>query len=291
MATRLQDDGYSILSKSMVSDGSLIKRPSILIFDSGVGGLSIYDEVRQMLPNAYYLYVFDNEAFPYGEKAEHFIVDRVVAIISAMWRQDKIDLVIIACNTASTISLPALRMRFPCPIIGVVPAIKPAAKLTRNGILGLLATRATLQRSYIYNLISQYAGDCRILQLGMAELVDMTEAKLYGKLVSLPLLRKLFRSWLRTAEPPDTVILGCTHFPLLRKELQLVFPVGTRLIDSGSAIARRAAYLVEHDINLNSLQDESRPNKAYCINTTSKTVALMPALTHYGFGSLGILTL
>ncbi|MBT9431956.1 glutamate racemase [Candidatus Sodalis endolongispinus] len=290
MATRLQG-GNSISPEPMLSDGSVVKRPTILVFDSGVGGMSIYDEVRQTLPNAHYLYVFDNEAFPYGEKPEQFIVDRGVAIVGAMWQLHKIDLVIVACNTASTISLQALRECFPCPIIGVVPAIKPAARLTRNGIVGLLATRATVQRSYTHDLINQYAGDCQILQLGTAELVDMAEAKLHGEMVPLPVLRKLLRPWLRAAEPPDTVVLGCTHFPLLSQELQAVLPEGTRLVDSGSAIARRAAWLVEHDMDVSSLQGETGPNKAYCLATTPQAVALMPALTRYGFGSLGKLTL
>ncbi|OZI14115.1 glutamate racemase [Sodalis-like symbiont of Philaenus spumarius] len=244
-----------------------------------------------MLPTAYYFYVFDNKAFSYGELPEQFIVDRVVAIVGAMWRQHKIDLVIVACNTASTISLPALRARFPCPIIGVVPAIKPAARLTRNGIVGLLATRATVQCSYTHDLISQYAGDCQIFQLGTAELVDMAEAKLHGELVPLPVLRKLLRPWLRAVAPPDTVVLGCTHFPLLSQELQAVLPEGTRLVDSGAAIARRAAWLVEHDMDVSSLQGETGPNKAYCLATTPQAVALMPALTCYGFGSLRMLTL
>lgn len=290
MAIRLQD-GNSISPKPMSSDSSATKQPTILVVDSGVGGLSIYDEVRQTLPNAHYLYVFDNEAFPYGEKPEQFIVDRVVAIVGAMLRQNKINCVILACNTASTISLPALRERFPCPIIGVVPAIKPAARLTRNGILGLLATRATVQRSYTHDLISQYAGDCQILQLGAAELVDMAEAKLHGELVPVPVLRKLLRPWLRAAAPPDTVVLGCTHFPLLSEELQALLPEGTRLVDSGSAIARRASWLVEHDMNVSSLQGVTGQNKAYCLTTTLQAVALMPALKRYGFGSLGMLTL
>lgn len=290
MATRLLN-GNCILQEPMLSDGSTAKRPTILVFDSGVGGLSIYDEVRQTLPDAHYLYVFDNEAFPYGEKSEQFIVDRVVAIIGAMWRLHKLDMVIVACNTASTISLPALRECFPCPVIGVVPAIKPATRLTRNGIVGLLATRATVQCSYTHDLISQFAGDCQILQLGTAELVDMAEAKLHGETVPLPVLRRLLRPWLRAREPPDTVVLGCTHFPLLSQELQLVLPEGTHLVDSGSAIARRAAWLVEHDIDVSGLKGAVGPNRAYCLATTPKAMALMPVSMRYGFGSLGKLAL
>ncbi|WP_406703283.1 glutamate racemase [Sodalis sp.] len=290
MATKLRD-GNSVSSGLMLSDGIAAKWPTIIVFDSGVGGLSIYNEVRQPLPDARYLYVFDNEAFPYGEKSEQFIVDRIVAIVGAMWRLHKLDMVIVACNTASTISLPALREHFPCPIIGVVPAIKPAARLTRNGIVGLLATRATVQHSYTHNLINQFAPNCQILQLGAAELVDMAEAKLHGEMVPLPVLRELFRPWLRAVDPPDTVVLGCTHFPLLSPELQSTLPEGTRLVDSGSAIARRVAWLVEHNIDVSGLQSEAGPNRVYCLAATPQAMALMPVLTRYGFGSLEKLTL
>lgn len=290
MATRLQD-WNSILPRPMFFSGSIAKRPTILVFDSGVGGLSIYDEVRQILPDAYYLYVFDNEAFPYGDKPESFIIDRVIAIVSAMWRLQKIDMVIVACNTASTISLPALRECFPCNIIGVVPAIKPAARLTRNGIVGLLATRATVQHSYTHDLISQFASDCQILKLGTAELVHMAEAKLYNKMVPLSVLRKLLDPWFKEIEPPDTVVLGCTHFPLLSQELQSVLPKGTRLVDSSLAIARRAAYLIGHEINVSGQESKERLNRAYCLATTPQVCALTPALIRYNFGFFGKLTL
>lgn len=290
MATRPQDGSF-ISPEAMLSNNSTLKRPTVLVFDSGVGGLSIYDEVRQLLPDAHYLYVFDNEAFPYGEKPEQFIVDRVISIVGAVQARHQLDLIIIACNTASTISLPALRERYRCPIIGVVPAIKPAAKLTRNGIVGLLATRATVKRSYTLDLIGKFAGDCHILPLGSAELVDLAEAKLHGESVPLPILRKILRPWLRAAEPPDTVVLGCTHFPLLSQELQAVLPEGTRLVDSGSAIARRAAWLVDHDMDITRFCAAPGENRAYCLITTPQAVALMPALRRYGFASLERLSL
>lgn len=227
MAIRLQDE--SITSAAATTSDL---RPTVLVFDSGVGGLSVYDEVRQLLPDLHYLYAFDNAGFPYGEKSETFIVDRVVAIVEAITRSYPLSLVIIACNTASTVSLPALRERFAFPVVGVVPAIKPAARLTRNGVVGLLATRATVRRPYTHELVSQFAGSCKIEMLGSAELVELAEAKLHGAEVALDEVRRIVQPWLRMAEPPDTVVLGCTHFPLLREELQQVLPEGTRLIDS-----------------------------------------------------------
>lgn len=283
MAIRHQDE--SITSAAATTSDL---RPTVLVFDSGVGGLSVYDEVRQLLPDLHYLYAFDNAGFPYGEKSETFIVDRVVAIVEAITRSYPLSLVIIACNTASTVSLPALRERFAFPVVGVVPAIKPAARLTRNGVVGLLATRATVRRPYTHELVSQFAGSCKIEMLGSAELVELAEAKLHGAEVTLDEVRRIVQPWLRMAEPPDTVVLGCTHFPLLREELQQVLPEGTRLIDSGAAIARRTAWLLEHEA---PEVHSSQQNVAFCTELDGEAVQLSPVLRRYGFPLLEKLAL
>lgn len=189
----------------------------MLVFDSGVGGLSVYDEIRHLLPDLHYIYAFDNVAFPYGEKSEAFIVERVVAIVTAVQKRYPLALAVVACNTASTVSLPALREKFDFPVVGVVPAIKPAARLTANGIVGLLATRGTVKRSYTHELIARFANECQIEMLGSAEMVELAEAKLHGEDVSLDALKRILRPWLRMKEPPDTVVLGCTHFLYYKK--------------------------------------------------------------------------
>lgn len=283
MAIRLQEESIT----SMEATASDL-RPTVLVFDSGVGGLSVYDEVRQLLPDLHYLYAFDNAGFPYGEKTETFIVERVVAIVDAITRRHPISLVIIACNTASTVTLPALRERFGFPVVGVVPAIKPAARLTRNGVVGLLATRATVRRSYTHELVSQFAKTCKIEMLGSAELVELAEAKLHGDEVSLEEVRRIVQPWLRMAEPPDTVVLGCTHFPLLRDELQQILPEGTRLIDSGAAIARRTAWLLENEA---PEVRSSQQNVAFCTELDGEAVQLSPVLQRYGFPLLEKLAL
>ena len=283
MAIRPQDE--SITSAAATTSDL---RPTVLVFDSGVGGLSVYDEVRQLLPDLHYLYAFDNAGFPYGEKSETFIVERVVAIVEAITQRYPLSLVIIACNTASTVSLPALRERFAFPVVGVVPAIKPAARLTRNGVVGLLATRATVRRPYTHELVSQFAGSCNIEMLGSAELVELAEAKLHGEEVALDEVRRIVQPWLRMAEPPDTVVLGCTHFPLLREELQQVLPEGTRLIDSGAAIARRTVWLLEHEApEVHSAQQ----NVAFCTALDGEAGQLSPVLQRYGFPLLEKLAL
>lgn len=293
MATKPQDVSTTFL-EAIPSDSAVVPaRPTALVFDSGVGGLSVYHEVRQLLPDLHYIYAFDNVAFPYGEKSEAFIVERVLDIVSAVARRHPLSIIIIACNTASTVSLPALRARFSCPVVGVVPAIKPAAKLTRNGIVGLLATRATVQRPYTHDLIARFATDCKILLLGSAELVELAEAKLQGEEVSLPLLKKILHPWLKLREPPDTVVLGCTHFPLLSEELSQVLPDGTRLIDSGSAIARRAHWLIETAFT--SLPEKKADTEiesiAYCMKLDEQAAGLLAVLQAYGFKSIQQLAL
>lgn len=278
MATKLQDGNTPCLAATP-SD----LRPTVLVFDSGVGGLSVYNEVRQLLPNLHYIYAFDNVAFPYGEKSEEFIVERVVDIVGAVHQQYPLAMAIIACNTASTVSLPALREKFDFPVVGVVPAIKPAARLTANGVVGLLATRGTVRRPYTHELISRFATACHIEMLGSAELVQLAEEKLHGAEVPLDELRKILRPWLRMPEPPDTVVLGCTHFPLLADELVRVLPEGTRLVDSGAAIARRTAWLLENEAPQRFSAD---PNIAYCMALTRETTQLLPVLQRYGFNSL-----
>ncbi|ARJ42047.1 glutamate racemase [Pantoea alhagi] len=283
MAIQLQDESTT----SAESTASNL-RPTVLVFDSGVGGLSVYDEVRQLLPDLHYLYAFDNVAFPYGEKSEEFIVDRVVAIVEAVTRRYPLSMVIVACNTASTVSLPALRAHFAFPVVGVVPAIKPAARLTRNGIVGLLATRATVRRSYTRELVAQFASECKTEMLGSAELVELAEMKLHGQTIPLETIRRILQPWLRMSEPPDTVVLGCTHFPLLAEELQAVLPEGTRLIDSGAAIARRTVWLLEHEAP-NACSSDA--NLAFCMEMKPETVQLTPVLQRYGFEKLEKLAL
>ncbi|MDD9338206.1 MAG: glutamate racemase [Providencia heimbachae] len=268
------------LQEATTSDNNLSIRPTILVFDSGVGGLSVYREVKKLIPNAHYIYVFDNEAFPYGEKSEQFIIDRVYQIVNAVAQKHPLTITIIACNTASTVSLPNLRAHFSFPVVGVVPAIKPATKLTRNGVVGLLATKGTVNREYTKELIERFATDCNVVSLGSAELVQLAERKLHGETLSLDEVAQAVRSWLRMSEPPDTVILGCTHFPLLIEELEKVLPNGTRFIDSGSAIARRTVWLIN---NQAEITHSNELDFAYCLLMDESTQALRPVLEAEGF--------
>jgi len=253
--------------------------PTVLIIDSGVGGLSVYQHIQRLLPNLHYIYTFDNSAFPYGEKSEEFIITRVLKIITAIHQYHTLALVVIACNTASVVSLPTLRTHFSFPVIGVVPAIKPAVLVTRNKIIGLLATRTTITCSYTQDLIKRFASGYQIKQLWSSELVKLAEAKLHGTRVSIDMLKNILIPWISTRKPPDTLVLGCTHFPLLIEELTQILPQGTQIVDSGTAIARRASLLLSTLSNKVSTEE----NIAYCLVKNTNTDLLLPILQQYGF--------
>ncbi|MBE2895245.1 glutamate racemase [Spirabiliibacterium falconis] len=223
----------------------MTKPNSILVFDSGVGGFTIYREINALLPDWHYLYCSDNAFFPYSEKPEQAIIDRTLAICQRMMQDYTISLIVIACNTASTVVLPALRQAFPdVSIVGTVPAIKPAAKVSQTKTIGLLATKGTVTRPYTQHLIDQFALDCEVLRLGTTELVQLAEDKLHGKPIQPAQVQSAVSAW---ADKPhlDTVILGCTHFPFLKHELAQALPQVKHFIDSGKAIAARVQYLLK----------------------------------------------
>lgn len=210
MATKLQDGNTPCLAATPSEP-----RPTVLVFDSGVGGLSVYDEIRHLLPDLHYIYAFDNVAFPYGEKAKRLLLSewwqlspRCKNVIPLRWLWSR--------NTASTVSLPALRESSTSRLLVSCRRLN-LLRLTANGIVGLLATRGTVKRSYTHELIARFANECQIEMLGSAEMVELAEAKLHGEDVSLDALKRILRPWLRMKEPPDTVVLGCTHFLYYKK--------------------------------------------------------------------------
>lgn len=220
--------------------------PKILVFDSGVGGLSILQAVRARLPGCDYVYASDNAAYPYGTKPEEDLVVRVNHVLRALIRQVSPDVVVVACNTASTVALPRIRSHFTNPVVGVVPAIKPAAASSRSKVIGLLGTPGTVKRAYTQQLIDDFASGCRIIRIGSGELVDIAENKLRGEPVDAPALKTLIQPFFDDGEL-DTIVLACTHFPLLIDELRMAAARPVDWVDSGDAIARRVASLLnEH---------------------------------------------
>ncbi|MDX1589111.1 MAG: glutamate racemase [Oleiphilaceae bacterium] len=219
-----------------------IRAPRILVFDSGVGGLSIAAAIRQKLPQASLLYLADNACFPYGDQPDEQVIARSVQLIPALLAQQSADMVVIGCNTASTLALPALREALSLPVVGVVPAIKPAAALSRNRRLGLLATPATVRRPYLDALVAEFAADCDLIRVGSSELVQLAEASLSCPEPDRAVLAAITAPFARAGV--DTVVLGCTHFPLIRQALAGTLAPEVQWVDSGEAIARRIVSLM-----------------------------------------------
>ena len=257
------------------------KTPTVLVFDSGIGGLSIYNEIYNKIPYLRYIYAFDNEMFPYGDKSSEFLIKRVSHIIDTIIESYSIDLAVIACNTASTICLPSLRSKFSFPIVGVVPAIKPASIITKNKCIGLLATKATIQRAYTSNLIKEFAPDCNVKLLGLSELAYIAENKLQGIAVDMQQLEMLMQPWLNLPVIPDTIVLGCTHYPFIKDELKLLFP-NTTFIDSGNAIASRVYSLLNERFDLKSVTAQSSTDNIVLSTLCNQQVKkLMEKLSKY----------
>ncbi|PKH09119.1 glutamate racemase [Moritella sp. Urea-trap-13] len=233
----------------------------ILIFDSGVGGISIYKAIKEQLPNADYLYLFDNAYFPYGELDPEFLIERVCQLIGYMYENHSPDLVVIACNSASTLVLPALRQRFPIAFVGVVPAIKPAALHSKKKKIGLLATPGTVSREYTQLLVNEHAQDCEIDMIGTTSLVLQAENKLYGHAVDLDEISNVVSRWQDPDHSPDIVVLGCTHFPLLVSELENLLGEHIQFIDSGMAIASRVKDILGDG---SVIASQSNAGKAFC---------------------------
>ena len=217
----------------------------ILIFDSGVGGLSVLDAVRALLPDAPLIYAADNAGLPYGTKSEAEIAARVAGLLGRMTERFAPRLVCIACNTASTIALGMVRDVLEVPIVGTVPAIKPAAELTCSGTIGLLGTGATIRQAYVDNLERDFAAEKVLLRHAAPELVAAAEGKLRGLPVD-PAVYARAAKGLRDqpgGAQIDTVVLACTHFALIEGELAVAFGPGVRFVDGAAGIARRIAWL------------------------------------------------
>lgn len=219
----------------------------LMVFDSGVGGLSVLSKIRALLPDAPIIYAADNAGLPYGSKTEAQIAARVSGLLGRMTERYHPRLVCIACNTASTIALASVREVLEVPIVGTVPAIKPAAALTRTGVIGLLGTQATIRQGYVDRLEAEFAADKLLLRHGAPELVAAAEAKLRGEPVD-PAVFARAADALRNqpgGDRIDTVVLACTHFPLVQSELAQAFGPGVQFVDGSDGIARRIAFLTK----------------------------------------------
>jgi glutamate racemase len=218
----------------------------ILVFDSGIGGLSVLQPIRALLPRAPIVYAADSAGYPYGTRRAAEIEARVPAMLGRLAERFNPQLIVIACNTASTIALDAVRFALDLPVVGTVPAIKPAAALSRTRAIGVLGTETTVRQPYLDRLAQEFASDCTVVRHGSAELVDLAEAKLRGETTDPEPYRRILDSLY--AQPGgaaiDTVVLACTHFPLVEEELAAASSRPVRFVDGKEGIARRTAWLL-----------------------------------------------
>ena len=224
--------------------------PTILVFDSGLGGLTVLREIVAARPDAHYVYVADDAFFPYGHHSEDQIIARVVPLIGELIAAHTPDLVVIACNTASTLVMSHLREQYEVPFVGTVPAIKPACASSKTKRVSVLGTKGTVKREYTKALIRDFAQGCEVTLVGSAELASLAEAALSGVEVSdAEISAELAPCFVGDSQASsartDTIVLACTHYPLLMDRLVRLAPWLVNWIDPAPAIARRVADLLK----------------------------------------------
>lgn len=259
--------------------GMADRRP-ILFFDSGMGGLSVLAPTAALLPRAPLVYAADSAGFPYGTRSEAEIAARVPALLGRLAERYDPRLIVIACNTASTIALDHARAALGVPVVGTVPAIKVAALESRTRVFGVLGTQATVRQPYVDDLAARFAADCTVLRHGSAELVEMAEAALAGERPSVAAVREALAGL--TTQPGgdriDVIVNACTHFPLLEEELAAATESRVRFVDGGPGIARRVAHLTQGQ----QWPEAPVPGRAVFTAANARTARLASALARFG---------
>lgn len=250
------------------------RRP-VLVVDSGIGGLSVAREIRALRPDLEMVYVADDAAFPYGNWDEAALTRHIVDLVADLAREHDPQAVVIACNTASTLVLPGLRERLSVPVVGTVPAIKPAAEKTASGLISILATPGTVKRDYTFDLIHQFAPEVAVTLVGASHLARIAEDKLAGRPVDLERLAAEIAPCFqeKNGRLTDTVVLACTHFPFLVDEMRKLAPWSVDWIDPSPAIARRLASVVAP-----ASAAEARANRDRYIRTSGSQSEGLPFL-------------
>jgi glutamate racemase len=258
----------------------LMTAPKILVFDSGVGGLTVFREIARARPDARFVYAADDALFPYGKIPEAALIERVTGLMERLIEAHQPDLIVVACNTASTLVLPALRNRFTLPFVGTVPAIKPACAASRSKLVSVLGTEATVAREYTHALIRNFGEGCDLTLVGSGRLAALAEASLAGAAINDDDIRaEIAPCFVEDgAARTDTVVLACTHYPLLLASFERLAPWPVRWIDPAPAIARRVVEL------LGPAAGEKRQDLAPAIFTSGKMATAGFAAALQGFG-------
>jgi glutamate racemase len=259
----------------------------ILFFDSGVGGLSVLAPTQRLLPNAPIVYAADSAGYPYGTRSEAEIAARVPALLGRLAERYHPRLIVIACNTASTIALPAVRAALDLPVVGTVPAIKPAAERSRTRVIGVLGTEATVRQPYVDDLATRFAADCRVLRHGSAALVALAEAALRGEEASLEAYRTVLAGLFDQTDGDriDVIVNACTHFPLVEDRLAEAAGRPLQFVDGGEGIARRVAHLLDGA----DWPDPPGEGTAVFTGADPATALLRPALARFGLTQVKLL--
>ena len=254
----------------------------VLVFDSGVGGLTVAREIAVQRPSLGMDYAADTGFFPYGDKSDDALRTRLPKVCAALYAACHPDVFVIACNTASTLALDEVRAVLPVPVVGTVPAIKPAASMSVSGTIGLLATPGTIRRAYTAQLIDRFAAGKRVILHGSIELVALAEAVARGEAVPdqpfADAQSALFAA--DGGDDIDTIVLACTHFPLVRDRLQRTAPRSVDYIDSGAAIARQTLRLLD---TLPATSADTRPPRGFITSSPAAEVGLVSTLARFGF--------
>jgi glutamate racemase len=252
----------------------------ILVFDSGLGGLTVFREVAKARPDARFLYVADDAFFPYGSHSEAELIERVTGLVGELIDSHRPQFVVVACNTASTLVLPHLRARFPVPFIGTVPAIKPACAATRTRLVSVLGTEATVRREYTRALIRDFANGSEVTLVGAARLAAFAEAELNGSPADdAAVAREIAPCFIeRNERRTDTIVLACTHYPLMLARLEQLAPWPVTYIDPAPAIARRLVDLTGPPDS----QEASRGAKILFTSGRAPSPPLLAALARFG---------
>jgi glutamate racemase len=214
-----------------------------LVFDSGVGGVGVAQAIRRLMPQARLTYLMDDAGFPYGNRAQADLAARLVRVLgAALARGERPDLVVVACNTASTAALDSLRASFDLPFIGCVPPVRWAARVSRSRRIGVLATPATAKGAYLRDLAARFAADCRIVIHGAAGLASLAERRFAGHRVTEAEIADEVSGFIEEAVEAeiDAVALGCTHYAWLLPELRAGLDAQVAWLDPAEPVARQA---------------------------------------------------
>jgi glutamate racemase len=260
----------------------LADAPTIVVFDSGLGGLTVFREVAAARPDAHFVYIADDAAFPYGDMPEEALITRILHVIGKAIAEHKPDLVVVACNTASTLALTELRARYQVPFVGTVPAIKPACAQSKSKRVAVLGTQATVNREYTKALIREFAAGCDVVLDGSSRLAAYAEAELAGTPVGDAEIGKELAACFvdKDGRRTDTVVLACTHYPLLLARFKANTPWPVDWIDPAPAIARRVADLL-HDRP--AAANPPPPPEIVFTSGRAPSPTLAKALAGYGF--------